>query len=384
MGLGFVLASTMGVATFAPVVYAVLGTTIRDELGLARWQIGVLVAVVFGTGAVASVSMGSVADRIAPRYATAVTCILGGVGFLAIAGASTFVLLAASGIFGGLAQAMCNPATNRLIMTQAEAGNRGLLTGIKQAGVQAGNTLGGLILPIGAAAVLGWRGTVAAIVSVPLASIAVLAILVRGRPVPRVTPRVGVGAPSMTAPVLRLAGYAALMGLATGSLLTYLPSYAEEGFGWSTAAGGALVSLFGVVGFATRLTAGSLSERFFGHHRTLAGMAIITALAGATLTVAPVGGWLWPAAVLVGLGSMAWNVVANVAVMELAPDGGAGRGSGIMNGGFLAGMAVGPPLMGLSVDLSQTYRPGWAAVVCLGLAAAWVGRLVRSETAVTA
>jgi predicted MFS family arabinose efflux permease len=384
MGLGFVLAATMAVATFAPAIYAVLGTTIRDDMGLARWQIGTLVAFVFGTGAIVSPWMGSLADRIAPRHAAAATIALAGTGFLAIALAPTFWVLAVAGMFGGCAQGLCNPATNRLIMTQVEVGNRGLLTGVKQAGVQAGNTVGGIVLPLGAATALGWRGTVATAVVVPVVALTTLAALVRGRPVEPGAPRRSGGSPPMTGSVFRLAAYAALMGLATGPIMTYLPSFAEEGFGWSTAAAGALVSVFGVVGFLTRLSAGSLSERFLGHHRTLTAMSVITALAAALLVMAPGGAWLWPAAVLVGLGSMAWNVVANVAVMEVAPPGGAGRGSGIMNGGFLAGMASGPPLFGLSVDLTQTYRPGWVVVGVLGAAAAVVGSRVGSRSSVSA
>lgn len=377
VGLGVVLAATMGASTFAPAVYSVLATPLRAEFEVARWQIGALVTVVTAVGSLLSPVSGTISDRMAPRYSTAATLSIAGIGFVAMGLAPSYLWLAAASVFGGVSQAMANPATNRLIMTQAEAGRRGVLTGVKQAGVQAGNFLGGLLLPIGAASVFGWRGSVTMVSLIPAVALVILFLLARGRPVPMQAVAADKGrAPQV---VMRLAVYGGLLGLAAGSLFTYLPSFAQETFGLSNEVGGALVSVFAGVGFLARLSVGTLSERWLGHHRTLVGMAGLTALAGVVMALAPSGGWLWPAAVLIGLGPMAWNVVGNLAVMELSPKGGAGRGSGVMMAGFLGGMAVGAPLLGASVDVLGSYRPGWLVVAGLGVAAAWVARLVRAE-----
>ncbi|HSJ34351.1 MAG TPA: MFS transporter [Acidimicrobiia bacterium] len=379
IGLGVVLAATMAASTFAPVVFSVLATDLRSEFSVARWQIGALVTVVTAVGAALSPISGSIIDRFAPRHTTAATAVIAGSGFVAMGLAPGYAWLAAASVLCGIAQASSNPATNRLIMSQAEAGRRGFLTGIKQGGVQAGNFLGGILLPIGAAAAFGWRGTMFLAASVPVIALVVLGLLIRGRPAPSqpaAAPR------ARSAPlVFRLALYAGLLGITAGSLLTHLPSFAQESFGFSLEAGGALVAVFAGVGFAARLSAGPLSERFFGHHRALAGMAVLTGLAGILLALAPSGAWLWPAAVMIGIGPMAWNVIGNLAVMELSPPGGAGRGSGVMMAGFLGGMAVGAPLFGASVDLLSTYRPGWLGVAALGLVAARVGSGVRAEAA---
>lgn len=379
IGLGVVLATTMAASTFAPVVFSVLATDLRSEFSVARWQIGALVTVVTAVGAALSPVSGSIIDRFAPRHTTAATAVIAGSGFVAMGLAPGYGWLAAASVLCGIAQASSNPATNRLIMSQADAGRRGFLTGIKQGGVQAGNFFGGILLPIGAAAAFGWRGTMFLAASVPVIALVVLGLLIRGRPAPSqpaAAPR------TRSAPVVfRLALYAGLLGITAGSLLTHLPSFAQESFGFSLEAGGALVAVFAGVGFAARLSAGPLSERFFGHHRALAGMAILTGLAGVLLALAPSGAWLWPAAVMIGIGPMAWNVIGNLAVMELSPPGGAGRGSGVMMAGFLGGMAVGAPLFGASVDLLSTYRPGWLGVAALGLVAARVGVGVRAEAA---
>ena len=377
IGLGVVLAITMASSTFALPIFSVLATPLREEFSAARWQIGILVSVVTATGAVVSPATGSFADRLAPRHATAATLALAGIGFVSMGMSVGYLMLAAMSILCGVAQAMANPATNRLIMSQVEAGRRGFLTGVKQAGVQAGNFLGGILLPLGAASVLGWRGTISVAALVPLVGLVVLFAITRG------SPRAPLGARRervrVSPAVMRLAFYGGCLGLAVGSLQTYLPSYAHESFGLSTAQGGALVSLFGLTGFITRLTAGPLSERVFGHHRTLAAMAAMTGLAAVLLAVAPAGGWLWPVAVLIGLGPMAWNVVGNLAVMELSPPGAAGRGSGVMMAGFLGGMATGAPIFGAAVDLTGTYRPGWLAVAGLGVVAAWLAGGIRED-----
>lgn len=377
IGLGAVLATTMAVATVAPGVFSVLATTLRSEFGVARWQVGALVTIVMGVGALLSPMVGAFSDRILPRYSTAATLVLAAIGFGAMALAPGYWWLAGAAVFAGLGQSMGNPSTNLLIMTQAEVGRRGVLTGVKQGGVQAGNFLAGILIPVGTASALGWRGSIALITVACLVGLIILAWLVRGRPAAEVkvsSPRKGRAAPV----IMRLAIFGGLIGLAVGGLLTHLPSFAAEAFGWSQTAGGLLVAVFGGVAFIARLTAGPISERFFSHRGTLTVMAILTAVAGAALALAPSGAWLWPAAVLIGIGPMAWNVIGNLAVMELSPPGGAGHGSGVMMAGFLGGAAVGAPLLGWSVDALGTYRPGWLVVGALGLVAARVAGNIRA------
>ncbi len=53
-----------------------------------------------------------------------------------------------------------------------------------------------------------------------------------------------------------------------------------------------------------------------------------------------------------------------------------------MMAGFLGGMAVGAPLLGGSVDILGSYRPGWLGVAALGLCAAWIARRIKAEEAV--
>lgn len=375
IGLGFVLALTMASSTFSPVIFSVLASTLLEEFDAARWQIGVLVAFNFMVGSLVSTRLGALTDRISPLRATAFTLMVASIGYVLLALAPGYWWFAAAAAFAGFAQGASNPSTNRLIMTNADAGNRGLLTGIKQAGVQVGNVFGGILLPIGAVSYLGWRGSVAAVALVPLIGLSVLAFVRRSD-----TDTSGGTTRSLVpvSPVVRrVALFAGLMGLTTGGLFTYLSLFAQEDFGLSAAGGGALVSTFGAVGFVARLSIGRLSERYFGHRHTLMGLAVLTATAAVLLALSSAVGLLWVAAVLIGLGAMSWNVVANVVVMEVSPLAGAGRASGVMNAGFLAGYAIGPPVFGWSVDVLGTYRPGWWAVAGLACGGAVLASRLR-------
>ena len=64
-------------------------------------------------------------------------------------------LVAGSALFG-IAVAFGNPATNQLAARSVRAGRHGIVTGIKQSGVQVGAFLAGFVLPR-AAETTGWR-----------------------------------------------------------------------------------------------------------------------------------------------------------------------------------------------------------------------------------
>jgi hypothetical protein len=78
--------------------------------------------------------------------------------------------------------------------------------------------------------------------------------------------------------------------------------------------------------------------------------------------------------VLTGASASSWNTVGMLAIIQNVPASRAGRGSGIVLLGFLAGLATGAPLFGWSVDVLGTYTPGWlvvGGVFAAGLGVIW-------------
>jgi MFS family permease len=182
-----------------------------------------------------------------------------------------------------------------------------------------------------------------------------------------------------------IALYGTLAGLGVSATTTFLPLFAVESEGWTTAQAGFLIAGIGLVGVAARITWGSASERWLGHGRTLRLLAVQSAVAATLLVLASsdlTASWvLVPAALLLGSGAVAWNAVGMLAVMDYSAPELVGRGTGTVMLGFLTGIGVGPPLMGLSVDRLGEYTPGWVVVVLLFLAGALVaGRVHRTGT----
>jgi MFS family permease len=168
--------------------------------------------------------------------------------------------------------------------------------------------------------------------------------------------------------------YGFLSGVATSAITQFLPLFAEEDQLWSDTAAGSVVAVVGLAGIFSRIFWSRHAERAGRHGATLRTLSLMTAVAGVLLALAAAGviaSWvLIPVALLVGLGAIAWNAVGMLAVMEISPPELVGRGTGVVLFGFLLGLAVGAPAMGLSGDLSGSYIPGWlGTAVILGLSA---------------
>jgi predicted MFS family arabinose efflux permease len=70
-----------------------------------------------------------------------------------------------------------------------------------------------------------------------------------------------------------------------------------------------------------------------------------------------------------------------LAVMDYSAPQLVGRGTGLAMLGFLTGVGLGAPLMGLSVDYLGVYTPGWLVLATLfALSAVVAGRIHRTGT----
>jgi predicted MFS family arabinose efflux permease len=72
-----------------------------------------------------------------------------------------------------------------------------------------------------------------------------------------------------------------------------------------------------------------------------------------------------------------------LAVMDYSPLGLVGRGTGLVQLGFLLGLAVGAPLMGFSVDRLEVYWPGWVTVAVLSIGCAVIAGRIRQASTLT-
>ncbi|NNC39884.1 MAG: MFS transporter [Acidimicrobiia bacterium] len=365
------LAAAMAFATFAGPAFAVLARFIIDDLGLSRAELGWVVAAFSVVGAIASPAVGKLTDRVGGRKALAGIFILSGLGMLAISAAPSYAFLIAAGIVTGMGQASGNPATNKLISVHIPIGGRGAVTGLKQSGVQIGVFLAGVLLPAGALA-WGWRTTLTIAGSLSVLTLGTVGLVIPPDPP---APQDAASSPGIvwSKPILWLTSYGFLMGLAGGAVNTYIPLFGEESIGLSVRVAGSVAGIAGLVAFFSRLAWARHSERtssYVASLRWIAGLSVV--FVGALLAAQEGGAWLlWIGALGLGASATAWNAVGMLAVMVFAGREQSGGASGVVLLGFLAGLGLGPPLFGWSVDRFGQYGPGlWGALGTFAVAAA--------------
>lgn len=362
LSLGAVSAITMATTTFPIIVVSVLAAPLIDEFQISRAQLGLLITAFGLVGAAFSPVCGRLTDRFGAVRSTTLTLLAGGLTLSALAVSPSYLVLIGAALLSGFPNGWGNPATNALVADNVAVGARGVVTGVKQSGVQIGTFLGGMLLPV-FTVWWNWRVAVLIFLAMPLGGLigmigrrdadrheSTTTVLAEGR-LPR--------------SINWIAAYGLVSGLATSALIGFLPLFAEEDQLWSKTLAGTILAAVGLTGIFSRIFWSRWSERSLGHGRTLRILAWMTMGTSILLALASLGilsSWvLVPAALLFGAGAIAWNAVGMVAVMEIAPPHLVGKGTGVVLLGFLFGHAVGPPLMGWSVDALGSYTLGWTA-----------------------
>jgi predicted MFS family arabinose efflux permease len=345
----------MGAATLPMSALGILATFIIDDTGITRSELGWIVSTNVILGAALSPVAGRVTDAIGGRRAISLLFVFSAVAFVAFGAAPAIGFMVAASMIAAVAQAAGNPSTNLLIRTHLTEGTRGLATGIKQSGVQGAVTVAGIVLP-SAAIAFGWRPTMAAVAIVPISGLLlVLLVVPKSRPTPstrradrRPLPR----------SVRWLAAYGFAFGFA-GAVTFYVPLYIEEAVGLDPRIAGLVAAAIGATAFGARIGWARWAEQ---HNRYLAPLSIMAIGGVAAAVVMSLGSSLvllvWPAAVLIGATSSAWNSVGMLAVINRTGDA-TGRASGVVLLGFLVGLGLGPPIYGATVDVTGGYSTMW-------------------------
>jgi predicted MFS family arabinose efflux permease len=361
------LALTMAAGTFIVPAVGVLASSIRQNLGLELWQVGLLVTGSPLVGAVLAPALGRVTDRIGGKRSTVVTLGAGALTLALVAASPTYVIFLGAAMLTGVSQGWANSATNKVISGSYPPGRRGVVVGIKQSGVQFGAFLAGLALPAVALA-LGWRGALLAAATIPLLGTLLTAIFVpTAPPDPSLADREQ--RPPLPGEVRFLALYGFLLGLTVSATIGYTALFAEDVLGFSPATAGVVVALAGLVGVLGRVLWGHAADVRGRHIGILGVLGLVGAAAGLLMVGAaaidPI--LVWPAAVATGAGINAWNAVGMLAVVSVVSEDDAGRASGVVQFGFLMGLALGAPIFGAVVDATASYLPGWLGVafICL-------------------
>ncbi|NNF09756.1 MAG: MFS transporter, partial [Acidimicrobiia bacterium] len=260
---------------------------------------------------------------------------------------------------------------------QLEPGRRGMVTGLKQTGPQVGSFLSGALAPWGAATI-GWRPTVLVIGALMAAAVPLVLRIIPVEDGAHI--RAERDRSPLTPGIGWVAVYGTLIGLG-GSATFLLPLFVEESLGQSPRVAGAAAALLGAVAIAGRFQWARIAERRASPAPTMALLAAASVVAMAAMLVSIEAGtaWMWIGTVILGLSASSWTAVAAISVIGLAGPVGAGRASGIVWLGFLAGLGIGPPIYGFTVDESGSYAlMWWLALVAFALATAVAAAWIRT------
>lgn len=378
--LGYVLLLAMGFATLTGGVLGILGPFLLDELGISRAELGWLITFNTFSGALLSVGIGGFTDRIGAFAGLALLGAASASALILYATSRSFALIALGAVFGGISQSFANPVTNKLIALHVEYGARGVVTGVKQSGVYLMVTIAGIAVPAGDLA-FGWRPTLLIFAGAAVGFTASgLAILPNDRKVVAPEHRTRPTGPIDPA-VWWLTAYGFMHG-AVGGFSFLFPLYATEALGRSEQFAGFVVSVSAVGALVGRIVWARAAEVRLGYSTPLLAMAG-TAMVAVGLILSSQTGPVWLAlvgGVAFGASTNSWNSVGMLAVTNLSGSAGAGRGTGIILTGFLAGLGVGPPILGWILDQTDSYTLVWSIeIVVFALSIPLVLAWRRSE-----
>jgi predicted MFS family arabinose efflux permease len=357
------LFTAMGSATLASPALGIVATFIIDDLGVTRGQLGWVIGTSIVLAALLSPVTGWVVDRIGGKAGLLVVFGVSAVAFVVFGTAPAFAVLFVAAALSGFAQSGANPSTNKLIGEDLPAGERGVTTGIKQSGVQAAITVAGIVLPT-LAIEFGWRIAMLALAAVPAAAAIVALFVIPGsRPTPSSEQTTRRALPVF---VWWMAVYGFILGFA-GAVTFFIALFAEESLGLDPRLGGLAVTVTGVVAFAGRIAWARYAERTQRYLPSLSVVAVLGAIASMVMLASTTwAALLWVGAVLTGLSTSSWNSIGMLAVINEAGSA-TGRASGVVLLGFLAGLGIGPPVYGATVDATGSYTAMW--LISVGAAA---------------
>lgn len=364
---------------------ALLSPFLLDSLHLSRAQIGLLLPASYLGGVLMSLPAGWLTDRLGVRLTLVLGQGLTGAMVSLAALSPSFSALLGFLFLGGFGWSVVNPATGKAIVEWFPPRERGRAMGVKQTGLTLGGIAAALLLPP-LALLIGWRRALAVAGAASLLSVALMGLAYRtppGQPAetPTDRPRLAeIGTFLLRPGLLVVFGCGLALSIAQSSVVAYLVLYARDVLGFSVVAAGRLLALAQAGGAAARLAWGIVSDWLFGGRRRPG--IIVTALIGATTyAVFAFGGpasWQLaaPLAIIAGAGAFGWVGLYLALVAEVGGPRYAGLLTGVAVTFSWSGVLVGPPIFGVALEATGSYRVPWLVLsACALLVAGALSRL---------
>ncbi|RUL91049.1 MFS transporter [Verrucosispora sp. FIM060022] len=339
-----------------------LAVQMREDLHFSPAGLGLVVAVYFGVGALASVPSGALVERWGGAVVARAGILVSASCLLAVAVlARSYPVLLALLAVSGTANALGQLSSNVLLARHVPARRQGLSFGIKQAAIPVSTLLAGAAVPTFALTV-GWRWAFVAAAGAALATLPAVPAQ-PAQPARRSVRGAGRG----TFPLVVVGIAATLAAGAAGALGTFVVDAAVDR-GLEPALAGLTLTLGSAACVTARVGLGWLADRRSGGHVTIiAGNLVVGAIGLALLAMA--GSAPLVVGVLLGFAlGWSWPGLMNFAVVQLHPQA-PGAATSITQTGVYAGGALGPLTLG-PLAAAAGYPTMWLTAAVAMLAAA--------------
>ena len=366
------------IVAFAP---GYVATALRADLGLDRWQVGLVITVHFICTAAGSTVSGRVTDRWGARLVSvaALALVALAAGLAAVVG--NYAVLYVAAVLGGLGYALVNVATTVAVASVVTARRRTVSLSARTAGVPAVGAISAAAGPWIANRwswewVLGGLGAAAAVVALAAAWVLPDDRVGRAAAAEHRLPRGFVWFPVG----------AFLMIFGSQPMYSWSVPYLEESLGASPALSGLLVGMATAIAAGVMIISGLGVDRA-GPSRRIPLVVTFALATGACSALILAGGTLGLGVAVLGVVGGISLQLACIGAMQAAFVDRAGpavaRAAALTMTGYYAGAVAAPTTFGAVVDTVGSYNWAWfiGCLLLVGAAVAYrlAGRVPVSE-----
>jgi sugar phosphate permease len=407
-----------------------LAPFLKEAFDLSSAEVGSLMSATAVTYAPAMIAAGLLVDRVGVKRVlvpgTLVAGLCVGLLFVAPSYPVLLALLALSGIGCGCIY----PSAVKALVTWFPPRERATAIGLNQSAINVSGIAGAALLPT-VALTMGWQYGFLFVGLLAMAITVVCFVLYRepaGRPLrPGVVAYAGdargdggragrsgaavagaaggaaVAGAAGTAPgesgwagvlaLLRrrdiwlLAAGGLFLGIVEFSALAHMVLFLNESLAYTAVAAGGLLALCEAAGAFGKPGSGLVSDRLFRGHRKPALLALAITAFGVCALFAVSGGdlgWLlYPCLAVFGVAAIGWAGLYGTLAGEIGGARRAGLAAGLCSAMVNVGIVVGPPVFGLLVDRTGSYRPSWVLMAVAAAIAVVCWSLLRAPAVAT-
>lgn len=382
---------------------AVLGIVARplsEDLGLSNADIGLLGSAFYVLFVITGLVGGFIADRVRIVWVLLALALLWSLVQIPVLLVGTFTALIITRVLLGAAEGPASALNNVAVFGWFPKSKRGLPSAVVSSGTSLSKILMAPALTVIVAA-YGWKAAFWTLMIVGLVWAAVWLVVGKDGPYSVSSAR-EVAQSDTTGKVkrvsfLRIAALPTFWGGVLGMfaiygmvavILTWLPSYFEQGLGFSRVDSGLLFALPSVTGMASMLLVSFITDRLAGRGMTVRisrGMVSVVALfvCGVMLASIPLvhSAWLAVFLVVAGYGAgVASYPLMNVAVAHISPERQVASTLGVFTALFSTSGILAPWLTGHLVDTATTPAEGYTTAFQIFGVVAIIGAVVMALT----